>query len=287
MAWFKNILIKICLVFLAVYCLFLLVKDLKKSFFFTNKNRLNLVIFQEKTIYYSFDLKDKSSYAVTFYPDLKVKVPGGYGEYRLGGLLKLAELEKNPALIQNTFSGLTNTLIDFYYYPDQTAIYFGKDNRRTTQAMSLSLLEIMKSKSNASFIDRIFTYYLFLNQKNQQRLTYDSKKFTDNYQGYFYNTNFRNEKANLQLIFSRSYSTAVKLSKILEGEGIRVADISQNQNDKNNNQQQCAILQSGKKTLTAVYLADYFHCQLIDYKQTGVYDLVFYLNNLEAKWEFN
>jgi len=284
MAWSKNTLLKIGLVLIVLYLLFLIFKDLKKSFFFSNKNHLNLIIFQEKTIFYSFDLKDKSSYYLVFYPDMKVQVPGGYGEYRLGGLLKLAALEKKPEIIQNTFSTLTNTLVDFYYYPDKTIIYFGKDDRKSNNAMSL--LGIMKSKSNASFFDRIFTYYLFLNQKSQQQLIYDKEKFNDTYQGYFYNEKLRSEKINVQLIYQHSYSTAVELSKLIEGEGIRVVDISENEAGDNINKN-CLIQQSGKKSLTAFYLSNYFHCDLTYNNQTGVYDLVFFLNSLENKWEYN
>jgi hypothetical protein len=182
-----------------------------------------------------------------------------------GRIIEVAELEKKARDFQNTFSALTNTLVDLYYYPDQAMIYFGKDDRGMTRTMSF--LGIMKSKSNASFFDRIFTYYLFLNQKNQQQLTYTSEKFSDNYQGYFYNANFRNEKSNLQLIYSKSYATALKLSKIFEGEGIRVADISEGGASNSN---RCMILQSNKDSLTAAYLANYFHCDLTNNNQRGL-----------------
>jgi len=288
MVWFKKGLFYCSLLLLSFFFFFFLIKDLKKSYLFTQKDRLNLVFLQENPLFYSFDLKDRSSYMVVFFPDLKAPIPGGYGEYRLGGLLKLVELEKNPKLIQSTFSALTNTLVDLYYYPDKASIYFGSENRPINK-ISL-LVTIMKSKSNARFFDRLLTYYLLLNQKDRQQLSYTNKeKFFSSVLGYFYNPKFRRENKNLQLVYSQRYPTALKLSQILEGEGIRVADISQSEGNTNINQN-CVLAESSSaasSSQTATYLANYFQCELINNQATGVYDLIFYLNNLEKQWEIN
>jgi len=286
MGWSKNILVKIGLGLLAFYALFLLSKNVSKSFYLLNQDKINLVIFQKEPVFIAYDLKDKNSYLINFYPDLKVQLPGGYGEYRLGGLLKLSELDKKPEIIQRTFSNLTKSLVDFYFYPDQAEIYFGKNNNE--KANRISFFGILRSKSNASFFERILVYFLLLRQdKSQQLSSVDMIKSSADYQGYFYKESLRKEKINAQLVYKKSYPTALNLSKILEGEGIRIVDILQKSNEEPSDKQgKCLIVQSSTSQ-TANYLARYFKCDLKTSQQTGVYDLVFNLNNLEDSWEIN
>jgi len=282
----KNILIKIGFCLIIFYLIIAISKDLRKSIFLSNQNRINLVVFKKSPVFISCDLKNKTSYYFDLYPDIKIQVPGGYGEYRLGALLKLAELEKRPEIIQRTFSLLTNTFIDYYFYPNKTEIYFGKEEGKDTIS-SISLLDVLKSKSNANFFDRIFIYFTLLNQNKRQKLNYQPLSFAFDYQGYFYKESLRAEKANLQILYTSSYKTALNLSKIFEGEGIRVADISETKKNTEDNSNRCLILQSKKTSFTASYLARYFNCDVKYNEQTGVYDLVFYLNSLEKLWETN
>ena len=284
----KNLLIKIGLGILVFYFLLVIGRDVSKSFYLLGQDRLNVVLFQKEPVYFSYDLHGRSSYSIVFYPDLKVKVPGGYGDYRLGGLLKLAELEKKPAIIQNTFSSLSRSLVDFYYYPSRSEIYFGKDNTQL-RLNKLSLMAMLSSKSNASFPERILTYFLLLRQNKDQQLDpVTLAQAPENYQGYFYKESLRNEKINLRLVYRQAYSTAANLSHILEGEGIRVVDIVQEATEDEAQAKKCFLVQSVKQpSKTAIYLARYFGCTIKTGVQTGVYDLVFYLNNLEQSWEIN
>jgi hypothetical protein len=74
MVWFKKGLFYCSLLLLSFFFFFFLIKDLKKSYLFTQKDRLNLVFLQENPLFYSFDLKDGSNYMVVFFPDLKATI---------------------------------------------------------------------------------------------------------------------------------------------------------------------------------------------------------------------
>ena len=84
--------------FIGIFLVFLfgivIFKQYTSSLFSQKKDRVNIVFYGKNTVYYSLGKYDGVHYFISFYPDVKVKVPGGYGNYRVGGLGKLVELEK-------------------------------------------------------------------------------------------------------------------------------------------------------------------------------------------------
>ena len=96
---------------IVVFTFYFLIFNLRSSAFFQKKDRVNTVFSEEKITYYSLGLTDKVNYYISFYPDLEVVVPGGYGYYRLGALAKLTSLEKNPDLPKQTSLSHTKSFL--------------------------------------------------------------------------------------------------------------------------------------------------------------------------------
>ncbi len=261
------------------------INSLLSSLFFQKKDRLNIIISQETTSYYSIGLNDGVNYFVSFYPDFKVKVPGGYGAYRTGALTKLVSLEKKPDLFRKTYSMETKSRVDFYFYPSalslEGSIYFG------SEANNFSLPKfymILFGSSNARFFDRLFIYsQLFGKTKGQFKILTPGNDFFDTYQGIFYKQTYRSEEKSVQILYSKSYETAQAVSQILEGEGIRVVDLSAQANEK----ERCEIVEDGKDySHTAIDLASFFDCSLVKGK-TDAYDIIVKLGEKEKDWEIN
>ncbi|NTU73368.1 hypothetical protein HGB07_04335 [Candidatus Roizmanbacteria bacterium] len=105
--------------------------------------------------------------------------------------------------------------------------------------------------------------------------------FAKTIQGNFYQKMLRNEMKNVQLRYRESYEGANIISRILEGSGIRVSDISEDDQDIKN----CIIQEEGTVfSQTARAMSDFFHCPL-RHGQSDVYDILFYIGNLDSKWE--
>src|SRR3989338_115708 len=129
----RKYLLSSILIVITFYVFYLIGKDLYSSAFFQRKDRINLVISQDQIAVYSLGLVDRVNYFIPFYPDLDVIIPGGYGFYRLGALAKLVSLEKNPDLFRKTYSMITSSFVDFYFYSsvssDKIEIIFGEKKR--------------------------------------------------------------------------------------------------------------------------------------------------------------
>ncbi len=287
---------KLTLLFLLIILIYIVGKNFYRSAFFQNKDRINIVFSDEHPTYYSMGLSDNVNYDVPFFPDLVVTIPGGYGEYRLGALGKLVDLEKNPDLIKKTYSLMTSSIIDYYFYrsasSDKIKIYFGE--KKENFFLPGSYL-IFFGKSNAHFLDRLYVFMLFFGKtkgqfkiisnipydKQADGIVFSTQTFFDTYQGYFYRTTYRNEKRNVQILYSKSYSTASKISQILQGEGIRVVDLSEvNTQDRN-----CYVKEDNKDfSQTAKVIANFFDCKLVRSK-TEAYDIILQLGKREGEWE--
>jgi len=266
-------------------------RTIRTSVFLKNKDRVNVVFYGKESQFYSLDRTGELNYFISFYPDLKVTVPGGYGQYRLGALTKLVNLEKKPEMIRKTFSFMSSSFVDLYFYPKTTEIYFGKNNNTTIFFPKIT--NILSLKSNANLFDRIYLLTVFLRKSIikftqisdfAQDLDDDFKadQFAKDYQGNFYEKTYRKEGLNIQITYTNSYKTASSLSQIIEGEGIRVADINQEKNDGN-----CSLVISTKKTTeTAKIMQSFFNCRLV-IGDTGPYDIIFKLGNKEREWEIN
>ncbi len=293
----KNIL-KSILVVLCLYLLFIVLKNLFSSSFFQHKDRLNIVVNQDTSTFYSMGFDDGVNYFISYFPDLEVDVPGGYGKYRLGALGKLATLEKKPELFRKTYSLVTSSTVDYYFYPsissDKIGIYFG-DKKKDFFLPQFYL--IFFGNSNAPLFDRLYVYLLFLGktkgqfkiisklpiQNNSGGSLFLANNFFDTYQGIFYKATYRKEAKTVQILYSKSYNTAQSLGQILEGDGIRVVDL----NESTNTLRKCQIAEDTSKfSKTAIAISQFLECNLVK-KKTEAYDIIIELGKSEKEWEVN
>lgn len=255
------------------------------------RDRVNVVAYGKKTAVYSIGLKESGNYLVPFYPDLKISVPGGYGMYRVGAIGKLISLEKKPELLKKAFSAATSTFIDYYFFAPTQEVYFGGQNDK--EIFYPNIADILFHKSNASIGERVAIAYIFLKTPPQQftlvrTVDADEKgervlltdNFNQQYQGYFYRKTYSDEKKEVQILYTEKYDSAETISKILEGNGIRVSDVSQSQ-DK---QDHCRVVEQSKPfSQTAMAIATFFGCELTRGK-TDIYDILIELSNKEREW---
>lgn len=273
--------------------IFLLGNNLRKSLFFRRIDRINLVVYDKYPVFYSLGIKDKTDYKIVFYPDLKVTVPGGYDRYRIGALGKLVSLEKKPDIFKKTFSSATFSFVDYYFYPTSSEVYYGQ-RQNVLSGSKWSI--IFFSKSNARFFDRLFLIFncyfkrnsdfielsLVDEKNNNKDMTLMTSDTLKSLLGYLYKISYRDEKFNVQLIYSNSYATANLIAQIIEGNGIRVVDISQK--ELNDNESCELITQIDQSSQTVKDLKDFFYCRLTK-RKADVSDIVLKLGSLEKNWE--
>lgn len=274
---------KFLLIFAVVFILYILVKAFLNSLFIDNSGRVNFVIYDKEPVFYSLGLDDGLNYAIAFPADLKLNIPGGYGSYRIGALRKLVDLEKDPTIFKKTFSFATASFLDLYFYPSKTEVYYGKS--RPFLPLSANVYKLFIYRSNANIFDRIYLFFkigtLGRSSLNPIEDFSDEKEFFKNYQGYLYKKTYRTENRNVQIKYTKSYVSAVNISNILEGNGIKVADISiAKMTDK-----RCRVIESGTKfSKTAKDTADFFDC-LLQHGKTETVDIIVELGETEGKWE--
>ena len=283
-------------IFFVIVCLFYyLFKSVTSSVFLKGRDKINVVFYGENTRFYSLDWKN-INYLLFFSNSVKVIVPGGYGEYKVGAVGKLVSLEKNPEIIRKTFSAVTATLVDLYFYPKKTTIYHQDSQNNSSETPTIN--EIFLTNSNANLIDRLFIFYFFTTSQKKDYQTidlqpfelgdkdaiFDYNGFYKKFQGSFFQKTYRNYDINVQIVYTKSYKTALLLSQMIEGEGIRVVDLSiQNKSIKG-----CLLITNKETSTTKTYqrLADFFKCSLRIGKTT-VSDIILVLGDLEKEWTIN
>lgn len=271
--------------------------DLSKSLFFNTPDRINFVVYGEYPTFYSIGIKDAGNYSIPFYPDLKTQIPGGYGNYRIGALGKLVQLQKDPTIYLRTFSAITSTFVTYYFTNQEDEVYYGGHNNQASTKPQIK--DILFMESNASLYDRLFLLsYINSVQSNSvsslthlpyERVKDDTILRTDNflkkYIGLLYNKTYRDENLNIQILYSKreSYLTAESLFSILNGSGIVVGDIKRVEQSS----KKCNVIESKEiSSITAKNIASFFGCDLKK-GETDVYDILFELGNLEKTWEVN
>lgn len=282
-------------IFLLICLFYYLFKSITSSVFIKGRDKINMVFYGENTRFYSLDRKN-INYLLFFPNSVKVIVPGGYGEYKVGAVGKLASLEKKPEIIGKTFSAVTATLVDLYFYPKKTTIYHQDSPNNSNEIPAFK--EIFLTNSNANLIDRLFLFYFFATNDREDYQTIDLKPFElgdgnaifdhnsfyKKFQGSFFQKTYRNYDINVQIIYTKSYKTALLLSQMIEGEGIRVVDLS----IQNKFIQGCLLTTNKKISMTKTYqrLADFFKCSL-KIGETTVSDIILQLGDLEKEWAIN
>jgi len=283
----------IIFVFLLICLLYYLFKLVSSSVFLKGRDKINVVFYGERTRFYSLDRKN-ISYLLFFSNLVKVVVPGGYGKYKVGAIGKLASLEKKPEIVKKTFSAMTSSLVDLYFYQKKTAIYYDNTDLKQTPTFK----EIFLTNSNANLIDRLFLLHIFLTngKENFQVIDlkpfesgsnndiFDQNSFYKKIQGSFFQRTYRNHDVNVQIIYANSYKTAQLISQMIEGEGIRVVDLS----NQNKILSSCLLIANKNTIMTKTYqhLADFFKCKT-QIGETTVSDIILELGDLEKEWAVN
>lgn len=278
----KNWIITFFIIACLVYGTITLIRAVRQSLFALKQDRINVLFYGEQTDFISFGLTNKVYYWISFDNDLMIDVPGGYGQYKIGSIARLMQLEKKPQLMRNAFSSATSAFVHFYFYPKNTITYTGMKKLNAFSSV-MSIVFSPNYHTNASLTDRVLLFSFMLNKRKNDFLPLSSNaQFSDLYKGYFYQKKFREESKKVSIIYS-NYSAAERLGRILEGEGIRIVD----QTFEKNSHNQCIIedtIQDHEKvSLTSSYIAKIFHCR-IGKKKRG--DLLFVLGDeVEKEWE--
>lgn len=278
-------------ILLLIPCILLIFFYAGKSFFssawYWKKDRMNIVFYGQNTRIFSIDLTDEINYVFSFEPDTVMQVPGGYGDYRIGGLGKLAAWEKDPSVIQRTFSYNTMLMVDFYFYPRNNSVYYGSES---LESANPTFSQIFFTSSNANFFDRLFVYFVFMG-KGRRNFTaiplkekiFDRESFYKTYQGFFYQKQYRDQKANVQIMYAKQYAAATAVSGIIEGQGIRVVDISGYPETPGT----CRIEENARRfSAAAKDMARFFGCTL-HLGNPEISDIIIRLGEKEKKWEAN
>jgi hypothetical protein len=283
---------------LAVF-LVIILRLLFTSAFFVKEDRINILIYSSEPIYYSIERGGEVHYVTTFNADSRTAVPGGYGVYRMGALGKLITLEKNKEILKRTFSRITGSMIDYYFYPKTEAIYYGsKEEIRLPTLGELFLYE-----TNGNFFDRLYIYLQFIGKhltdfeeihinkiQTGDTILLSDSTFARQYLGYFYHKSLRKENKTIQILYNDSYNAAKNLSRIIDGEGIRVVDIDTNPASSNMPANKrnipCIVKENTEKdfSLTAEEIAHFFKCILVKGKGR-VSDIVIEMGNVEKEWD--
>jgi len=270
-------------------------RKVSKSLFFNPKDRIQVLVYGQYTRLYSIGNSDGVHYVIPFDSDTKLKVPGGYGLYRIGGLLKLIDLKKDKEILKRTFSVGISSYVSYILYPRKSTIYYSNNKVERNQGLP-SLFTFFWEQSNISFFDKIYLGLRFLGKKpsdfteidiktqiiNEDKVFLDAV-FSKMFIGYFYQRKFRDEQKSIQLLFQNNYQTAVFLSNLIEGNGIRVNDISQKKDGDN-----CEVIESTQNHFseTALSLSQFFNCPLKQ-GEPEISDIILYLGEIEKKWEVN
>lgn len=277
MEWRKFILF----LFLGFLILVFVIKEVKTSVFLKNQDRVNIIFYSSSPKFLSFSKKNLN-YLINFLPTTQILVPGGYQYYKIGALGKLVNLEKKPDLFKKAFSGGMMAFVDLYFYPKTSEVYYQSEK----QIIFPKIWQIFSSNSSANFLDRLLLSYKLLteNKTNYQIINIDDEKidqqdFIKKFQGNFYKDIYRELQETVQIFYKKSYSTAQFISNIITGEGIRVVDISYQDNKKDND---CLVI-TKKKTVTSLSIAQYFGCQ-IQIGETDISDIILKLGKLEDNW---
>ncbi len=288
--------IKYLFLIIFVYVIYIFIKNISNSLFFSSKDRINIIFYGDKTIFISLGLIDNVNYLGELDNNTEVLIPGGYSYYKIGSIGKLSEIEKKPEIIRKAFSSMHSLYIDYYFYPKNTSVYNSKNIEDFSQ-LSLNKYLFTDLISDINFFDRVYLFFKISNMKvkdfsiidyatfTDQNNKFDHEKFSKKYLGYFFEKEYRNERKNVQIIYKDNLKTALTLSRILEGQGIRVVDLS---NEKNTNKQ-CLIQ---KKTMmgknkSVDFIFDLLKCNIKE-EVIDTYDIKLFLSEKEEKeWLIN
>lgn len=298
----NNIFIIVTIVFLLTYSLVVFARSLKESLLLNARDRINIVFYGEESMVVSFGITDNVNYIVTFDNKDKVTVPGGYGRYPIGALGRLTEVEKDKKIIQKSFSSMISGYVDFYIVPKKNTIYSDEkmhqksDRPEYVRRDLIARIFSQKEFTNITFLDKLLAASLIARRRQQDFIflktctsetendetLYSEKNFLKKYKGFFYHQSLREESEDVKIVYS-TYKSAVILSRVIEGQGIRIVDLALNKEDLT---QRCVIIYDEKKrSKTIYYLSQRFGCKVQKGSVEGADIIMILGKDLEKNWE--
>ena len=285
-------------VIIFIYIGFVFVRSLGRSIVLRKVDRINVAVYGEEALLLSFGLTDNVHYIVSFSHGDKVSVPGGYGRYAVGSLGKLASIEKDPELVARTFASMSSSYVDYYLFPNNSEVFEKPDTDSPAYVPSEIIRRLFSpsSTTNASLIDKLYLSYLIGRMRSQDfvvlrsisqenadgELEFSEKRFLKKYKGFFYHQTLREEGKELQILYN-SYPGAVTLSRVIEGQGIRVVDLS---NEEEEIGEHCIVRYGkGQESRTSFYLSDRFGCKHEGGDTEGSDIILIMGSSLTEKWK--
>lgn len=280
------------IVFFLVYCGMRIFHGLSRIRYIAHKDRIQVLVYDGKAATVtSFDMRDGVDYQILFDAKTSVTVPGGYKQYEVENIGKLSYLEKDPLLILRTFSSAISSMVDVIVYPSRDVSFSSQRFSVITSLIRFS------QNSNLNFLERMYLAIILSGHRDKpieikdvdsrnEKGIFDEKHFAKTYRGYLYHTSLRDENKAVIATYNTSHLAADRVSRILEGEGIRVVDISQN--NKKDDESFCQITLSEHRQgmeVTKNFLQNTFGCII---EPTSTIDEALILNigeQMEKKWE--
>jgi hypothetical protein len=270
-----------------LYMAIVTLRALHTSAIFARHDRINVAFFGEEATILSFGLTDNVNYIVSLSHEQKIMIPGGYNEYPLGSLGKLVAIEKDPSILQRTFSSMTSAYVNYYVSPKKPEVYEKPDTDEPTYQKLDLITRIFSSKNmtNMNVFDKMYVGYLIAKRRQQDYVVLrgaSEKSFQKKYKGFYNHQSLREEGLEVKILY-HNYKSAVTLSRIIEGQGIRIVDLSPTSRVDFQN---CLIRSNlTRSSQTIRFLQHAFHCSLEQGETEGV-DIVLYLGKeIENLWE--
>lgn len=299
-SWSINTFVYIFVGFLIAYGLFAGIRSLRQSIILDARDRINIIFYNSSPLFLSFGLTDEVNYIMSPRHDLIVQVPGGYGQYPAGAVGRLSDIEKKPELIQRAFSSSISGFTDYYVTPKTHQVYEDSKDMETEYKKWKLIQQLFSphNNSNMTFFDKLFIAYSIA--KNRQSdfvelkpvekpekgmddsVAFYEKGFQKKYKGFFFHQSLREEALSVKILYY-SDSAAVTLSRIIEGEGIRVVDLSKLDEV---GKERCVIQHNlNEKTKTVRFLSKQFQCRVEKDDVEGADIIMVAGEGLENDWK--
>ncbi len=263
-------------VFICVVVLVVLAwRSYHSSLFALDRNRILVGIWLGDQAYVLSLPKESGQYHVLWYPpSQEVTIPGGLKKYKLGALAKVAHLESDLRLYTKAMSQLSGIPLDRTLYKDTEEVYYDDpQTEKSVSEVSSNIKSSLWTLKGASFWDKLFLYQKIGTMRSSNTELYIKLK-PDKVN--LFDRIFRNEKRLVQMTYPDTAGTAMFLSRLLEGIGIRVSDIGAYNGAVSKT---CIVTEkTGSRTKTAAYITEYFGCQYQN-GDTGLYEIQFTLGS--------
>ncbi len=255
-----------------------------KSLYVRKNSRVYVGIWLGKDAYVvSISQNIGQSHLLYYPPEQEVVIPGGLKTYKIGALGKLAQLTGDNKLFKKALSQISSLPIDESLYLDKNEVYYegSKVEERSIGSIASEMRSALWSLKGTTLMNKVFLYQKLGNMRGSNTELY--VKFKPDPVG-MYDREFRSEKRLVQMIHSNTLNTAVFLSKLLEGVGIRVSDIGSQPPTGDGGE--CQVIErDSEQSATSRYIVEYFGCT---YRQgdTGLYEVQFILSKrLVDEWK--